>query len=104
MADSVSKQVRSAIMSKIRGKNTSPERLVRTALHRAGFRFRLHRSKLPGCPDVVLPRLRTVVFIHGCFWHQHPGCVHSGVPLSNTDYWKPKLTRTIARDARHLLA
>ena len=104
MVDSVSKETRSAIMRQIRGKDTSPEREVRSALHRAGFRFRLHLRKLPGCPDVVLPGLRTVVFIHGCFWHQHPDCVHSGIPLSHRRYWKPKLMRTVARDAEHLRA
>ena len=86
-------------MSRIRSRDTKPEIAVRSFLHRLGLRFRLHSKKLPGSPDLVFPRHRYVVFVHGCFWHQHPGCVHSGVPQSNQSYWGPKLERTIERDA-----
>jgi DNA mismatch endonuclease (patch repair protein) len=101
MPDKFGKEVRSRIMRQIRGRDTGPEMAVRSFLHRQGFRFRLHRADLPGKPDVVLPKFKAVVFVHGCFWHQHPGCVHTGVPLSNRRYWKPKLNRTVARDQRH---
>lgn len=94
-------EVRSQIMSCIRGTHTSPERIVRSFLHAQGLRFRLHRRDLPGKPDLVLARFRTVVFVHGCFWHQHKGCKHSGIPKSNRSYWKPKLRRNASRDARN---
>lgn len=98
--DSVAPDVRSRIMSRIRGKDTRPEIAVRSYLHKAGLRFRVHKKGLPGTPDIVLPRYRTVVFVHGCFWHQHPGCHHSGVPTSNTPYWQQKFDRVAERDAR----
>ncbi|MFL6197524.1 MAG: very short patch repair endonuclease [Thermoanaerobaculia bacterium] len=98
--DSVPSEVRSRIMSRIRGKDTGPERAVRSFLHKAGLRFRIHKKGLPGTPDIVLPRYRTVVFVHGCFWHQHPGCHHYGVPRSNTPYWQAKFERIAERDAR----
>ena len=101
MPDRFGKEVRSRIMQQIKGRDTKPEVAVRSYLHQSGFRFRVHRTDLPGKPDIVLARYRTVVFVHGCFWHQHPGCIHTGVPLSNQDYWRPKLERTIARDKRH---
>lgn len=103
MADTVSKEVRSRIMQQIRHKDTKPEIIVRSYLHRRGFRYRLHRADLPGKPDLVLARYNTVLFVHGCFWHQHPDpdCPHTGIPDSNRDYWEPKLTRTIERDAEH---
>lgn len=85
-------------MSRIRGKNTSPELVVRRLAHRLGFRFRLHRRDLPGCPDMVFPRLRKVIQVHGCFWHQHPGCRRAHAPKSRLDYWAPKLARNVARD------
>jgi len=88
-------------MKRIRHKDTQPELAVRSFLYRNGFRFRLHQNSLPGTPDIVLSRYRTVIFVHGCFWHQHPGCVHTGVPKSNQPYWRPKLERTIHRDAKH---
>jgi DNA mismatch endonuclease (patch repair protein) len=90
-------------MRAIRGKDTSLELVVRSYLHRAGFRFRVHVYGLPGSPDIVLRRYATVIFIHGCFWHQHDSarCPHTGVPLSNRAYWKPKLERTVARDRAH---
>ncbi len=85
-------------MRRIRDRNTTPEMVVRRLTHRLGYRFRLHRVDLPGKPDLVFPVRRKVIFVHGCFWHQHPGCRRSHTPRSNTDYWKPKLARNIARD------
>ena len=87
---------RSANMAAIRSKHTRPEMAVRSSLHRSGFRFRLHRSDLPGNPDIVLPRLRTVVFVHGCFWHGHR-CRRAHLPKTNTAYWLPKIERNRAR-------
>lgn len=89
---------RSAQMSRIRSANTRPELAVRKALHAKGFRFRLHRRDLPGNPDIVLPRYRVAVFVHGCFWHQHPGCRLASWPKSRTEYWGPKLGRNVERD------
>lgn len=88
-------------MSRIRQEDTSPERLVRSSLHAAGFRFRLHVRDLPGTPDIVLPSIRTVVFVHGCYWHQHPAkrCPHTGLPKSNRAFWRRKFRRNTARDA-----
>lgn len=87
-------------MRKIRGKDTKPEILVRRILHRLGFRFRLHRKNLPGSPDVVLPRWKTVVFVHGCFWHRHQGCDNVRTPISRPEYWLPKFDRNVKRDRR----
>ena len=101
MADRHSADVRSRIMRRIKGKDTGPELRVRRHLHREGLRYRVHLSSLPGKPDLVFTRKRVVIFVHGCFWHQHPGCVHSGVPLSNRNYWEPKLARTVERDRFH---
>ena len=103
MADPLTKAGRSALMARIRGTNTKPELLVRSALHRAGFRFRLHAPTLPGRPDVVLPRHRVVVFVHGCFWHRH-GCRHSTTPATRVRFWKEKFERNVARDARNARA
>lgn len=99
--DKVSSDTRSRTMQKIRSKDTKPELEVRRFLHARGFRYRLHNRRLQGSPDVVLARFGAAIFVHGCFWHQHPGCRHSGVPLSNRDYWEPKLRRTVQRDVRH---
>lgn len=86
-------------MASIRSRDTKPEIAVRHYLHRAGFRFRLHRRDLPGTPDITLPRYRTVVFVHGCFWHQHLGCCkHRKIPRHNSSYWGQKLRRNVARD------
>lgn len=97
-------EVRTRVMRSIRGRDTRPELLVRSFLHRAGLRFRLHGRGLAGRPDVVLPRHRTVVFVHGCFWHQHPGCRLARRPPGNAAYWGPKLDGNVARDARNLEA
>lgn len=86
-------------MSRIRARDTKPEMLLRSALHGAGLRFRVCRNDLPGRPDVVFPRQRLAVQVRGCFWHQHDGCRSARVPMSNSDYWGPKLQRTVERDA-----
>lgn len=96
--DTVDPKKRSEIMSHIRGKNTKPELLIRSLLHRSGFRFRIHRRDLPGCPDIVLPKYKTIIFVHGCFWHQHPGCSKATIPETNKDFWTEKLTKNTTRD------
>ena len=98
MVDIYDEERRSEIMSRIVSKDTLPEVRVRKALHRLGFRFRLHRKDLPGKPDIVLPKWRTVIFVHGCFWHGHD-CCEGHIPKSNTAYWAPKLERNRKRDA-----
>lgn len=99
--DKVSPEKRSWTMAQVKGKNTRPERLVRSILHRIGFRFRLHDAKLPGKPDIVLPKHRAVVFVHGCFWHRHPGCFRASTPTGNAAYWSGKFSRTMMRDAKN---
>jgi DNA mismatch endonuclease (patch repair protein) len=101
MADTHSKKVRSYNMSRIKSKNTAPEILVRKYLFGAGYRYRLHDKKLPGSPDIILPKYRTAVFVHGCFWHSHPGCAKAVQPKSNIDYWTPKLERNKKRDQQN---
>lgn len=103
--DTFSSQQRSDIMRRVKSSNTTPERAVRSLLHRMGYRFRLHRKDLPGTPDIVLPRYRTAIFVHGCFWHRHFGCVRASTPASRQEYWLPKFERTLARDKqnKHLL-
>lgn len=86
-------------MSGIRGKDTKPERIVRSFLHRAGLRFRLH-AKLPGKPDLVLPKYRTVVLVHGCFWHRHEGCRYATTPASNSAFWQEKFAANFRRDRK----
>jgi DNA mismatch endonuclease (patch repair protein) len=97
--DIVDRSTRSRMMSGIRGKDTKPERVVRSYLHRAGLRFRLH-STLPGRPDLVLPRHRTAVFVHGCFWHRHKGCRYATTPASNAAFWNKKFASNMRRDAQ----
>ena len=87
-------------MSRIRSSNTTPERLVRSLLHRMGYRFRLHRKDLPGRPDIVLPRHKTVVLVHGCYWHRHPGCRLAYTPKSNREFWETKFAENVNRDSR----
>ena len=94
---------RSRNMAAIRGRNTSPERRVRSLLHGLGYRFRLHRRDLPGSPDIVLPKYRTVVFVHGCFWHRHPGCRYTTTPKTRADFWARKFEQNIERDERQQL-
>jgi len=99
--DTIDAVRRSRNMTQIRSKNTAPELILRSALHRAGFRFRLHRKDLPGKPDAVLPLYRVAVFVHGCFWHGHGcGSRKAHTPKSNTSYWGPKIAGNAARDRR----
>jgi len=99
MADKFSVQKRSEIMSKVHSANTTPEIRVRKLLHSMGYRFRLQRRDLPGNPDIVLPKYKTVIFVHGCFWHGCPTCRHAKIrPQSNSEYWEKKLDRTLERD------
>jgi DNA mismatch endonuclease (patch repair protein) len=101
--DSIDPSRRSENMRRIRNKNTKPELILRSMLHRKGYRFRLHRKDLPGKPDIVFPSLRKAIFVHGCFWHQHNACREGRLPGSRLDYWKPKLKRNQVRDAAALL-
>ena len=100
MADRISPEHRSWNMSRIRGKDTGPELSLRSLLHRAGFRYRLHDTTLPGKPDLVLPRYRTVIFVHGCYWHRHSGCKYAATPRTRTDFWLAKFQGTVERDRR----
>lgn len=93
MADVHSKKIRSFNMSRIKGKNTKPELLVRKFLFANGFRYKLHDKTLPGKPDIVLPKFKTVVFVHGCFWHGHDGCRYFVVPKTQTQWWLDKINR-----------
>ncbi len=99
--DTFSPEKRSEIMRCVRSIDTTPEKKVRSLLHKLGFRFRLHRSTLPGKPDIVLPKYQLVVFVHGCFWHRHHGCPHATTPASRQEYWLPKFKRTMERDSRN---
>jgi DNA mismatch endonuclease (patch repair protein) len=100
MPDFVGPATRSRMMAGIRARDTKPELTVRTYLHHRGFRYRLHVRTLPGTPDIVLPRYRAIVFVHGCFWHQHPGCRYAYQPKSNQAFWQKKLQSNAERDAR----
>jgi DNA mismatch endonuclease (patch repair protein) len=100
MADIVSPSTRSRMMAAVRQRHTKPELTVRSSLHNLGFRFRLHPKDLPGRPDILLPKYRTAIFVHGCFWHQHAACAKSRRPASRVQYWNRKLDDNIARDAR----
>lgn len=102
--DIVSPEKRSQMMAGIKGKNTKPEMVVRKLVHGMGFRFRLHRKDLPGSPDLVFPRLRKVIFVHGCFWHRHSGCRLAYTPKSNAQYWLDKLEANTRRDVLALKA
>ena len=99
MADRLSTQQRHHCMSRIRGKNTKPEILVRMGLHARGFRFRLHNKKLPGSPDIVLPKYGVAIMVNGCFWHGHKGCRYATKPKSNVEFWETKIARNRHRDA-----
>lgn len=100
MADTVDAATRSRMMSGIRGKNTKPEILIRRLLHRQGFRFRLHDRKLPGKPDIVLPRYHAVIFVHGCFWHGHD-CPLFKMPGTHQNFWREKIARNQANDRKN---
>lgn len=98
--DRLTPERRSWNMSRIRNRDTRPEKLVRSLLHRMGFRFRLHRKDLPGKPDIILPRHHAVVMVHGCYWHRHPGCHFAYTPKSNQEFWVNKFRDNINRDLR----
>lgn len=101
MVDMFSAEKRTAIMSHIRSKNTGIEMTVRRYLHKNGFRYRLYDAALPGKPDIILSKYRTVVFINGCFWHSHSGCKYSRVPKTNAEYWSGKIYRNVKRDTEN---
>jgi DNA mismatch endonuclease (patch repair protein) len=88
-------------MSKIRGKNTKPEMILRSQLFRKGFRFRIHQKGLPGKPDIVLPKYKTVIFVHGCFWHYHKDCREGRIPTTNSTFWRQKLSKNVEKDEKH---
>lgn len=100
MADTISKERRSKLMSRIRSKNSKVELLIRSLVHRMGYRFRLHRKGLPGKPDLVFPSRKKAIFVHGCFWHWHPdpNCKRARMPKSRREFWKPKLEGNRRRD------
>lgn len=104
--DKLSTERRSANMARIRSKDMKPELIVRQLVHALGYRFRLHRMDLPGKPDLVFGPRKKIIFVHGCFWHQHPDpkCLDGRAPKSNTGYWGPKLQRNVERDEQHLQA
>lgn len=103
-SDRLSKERRSWNMAQIRGKNTKPEVFVRSMLHRMGFRFRIHGKGLPGKPDIVLPKYKAVIFVHGCFWHRHKGCRNCTTPTSRRQWWLNKLEGNSTRDKAQVLA
>ncbi len=103
MTDSISAEHRSWNMSRIKSRDTKPEMTLRSLLHRAGFRFRLHVKELPGRPDIVLPRYRTAIFVHGCFWHRHEGCRNTTTPSTRAQFWQDKFDSNIDRDKRNVL-
>lgn len=96
------KEKRSEVMSKIRGKNTKPEIILRSHLFHQGFRFRIHQKNLPGKPDIVLPKYKTAIFVHGCFWHYHKHCKEGRIPSTNSEFWKMKLKRNITKDDENI--
>ncbi|MFW6152527.1 MAG: very short patch repair endonuclease [Verrucomicrobiota bacterium] len=104
MVDKLTKEHRSWNMSRIRGKNTKPEYIVRSLLHRMGYRFTVNgpkNKKLPGKPDIVLPKYKTVIFVHGCFWHRHPGCSQTTSPSTRKEFWQKKFASNVERDKRN---
>ena len=98
--DTFSTEKRSSVMRAIKGKDTKPELVVRSLVHRLGYRFRLHRRSLPGCPDLVFVARKKVIFVHGCFWHGHAECKDGRLPKSNLDYWTNKIAKNQRRDSR----
>ena len=101
MTDTVDRKKRSEIMSRVGSRDTKPELIVRRIAHRLGFRFRLHRKDLPGCPDIVFPKYQSVIFVHGCFWHRHPSCKYASSPKTHVEYWENKFQSNVARDMRN---
>jgi len=104
MTDTLLPSHRSWNMSRIRNKNTKPELRVRSTLHKAGYRFRLHRKDLAGTPDIVLPKYRIVIFVHGCFWHRHKNCKYAYTPKSRTAFWEEKFRENVIRDQMKILS
>jgi len=102
--DKISKERRSANMARIRSKDSKPEMIVRRLLHGLGYRYRLHCKNLPGKPDLVFTKRKAIIFVHGCFWHQHPdaGCKDSAIPKSRVEYWAPKLGKNTSRDLNNI--
>ncbi|EIM62984.1 very short patch repair endonuclease [Desulfobacter postgatei] len=96
--DVFTREKRSQIMSRVSGKNTKPELIVRSLLHNMGYRFRLHRNELPGKPDIILPKYKKIIFVHGCFWHGHIDCPRAKRPTTNKKFWNEKLNKNIERD------
>lgn len=102
--DKLTPEKRSWNMSRIRSRNTSPELAVRSALHKAGYRFRIHRKDLPGSPDIILPKYQTVIFVHGCYWHRHQNCKAAATPKTNIEFWTEKFRENVDRDKRNRTA
>lgn len=102
MVDTLTPSKRSAVMAAVKSTDTAPELFVRRLLHKMGFRFRIHRKDLPGKPDIVLPRHKKIIFVHGCFWHGHAGCSKLRMPASNTDYWVNKIRGNVDRNSKHI--
>lgn len=102
LMDKLTREQRSWNMSRVRSRDTKPERTVRSLLHRMGYRFRLQTSRLPGKPDIILPKYRTVILVHGCFWHRHPGCIRSTTPKTNSEFWQQKFKENVLRDGRYI--
>lgn len=96
--DTLSPIQRSINMSRVKGRDTRPEKIVRSLLHRLGYRFRLHNNKLPGKPDITLAKYKTVIFVHGCFWHRHSGCPRASIPKTRQEFWTNKFEKNINRD------
>ena len=101
MVDSISTERRSWNMSRVKSRNTKPEILVRSILHRKGYRFRIHAKTLPGRPDIVLPKYKSVIFVNGCFWHRHKNCADATLPKTRTEFWQNKFDQTIKRDNKN---
>ena len=100
MTDHLTTQQRSWNMSRIKSKDTKPEKMVRSLLHKMGYRFRIHKKVLPGNPDIVLPKYKTVIFVHGCYWHRHKGCKFAFMPKTKVDFWEKKFVQNLNRDRR----
>ena len=100
MADQITQDRHGRLMSRVRNKDTSPELRVRSYMHRAGYRYRLHVADMPGTPDIVMPRYRMVNFVNGCFWHRHQGCYRASVPKTNAAFWERKFKTNVVRDER----
>jgi DNA mismatch endonuclease (patch repair protein) len=104
MTDVFTPEKRKWIMGRVRSRNTAPELVVRSVIHRMGFRFRLHVRDLPGVPDIVMPKHRKAVFVNGCFWHAHPGCPRAALPKTNAGFWERKISGNAERDGRNMEA